>query len=488
MKRVIAIDLGASNGMLVLAQLNDGKLDLKELHRFPNGPIKKDNQLFWDISSIMEEIKTGLKKYADHYEGPLHGIGIDTWGVDFGLVSGANTLLELPYSYRGSHTEGIMEDVHKLINAKDLFKRTGVESAPINTLYQLAGIIKERPDLIKETSVILTMPSLINFLLTGEKANEFTHGSTTQLINQESQTWDRDIMKAVFSKELPLAKLRQTNTVIGTTTEELNKEIGSTPIPVINIPGHDTACALAALPIEHEHTAFMSCGTWVLIGTEIDKPVVTEEAYEWGFTNEGTIDKKYRLQKNNMGLWLLQQVKKEWELKGEVVSYKEEAQLLAQAEPFQSFIDPDNALFFNPPSMIKAIQEFCERTEQIVPETKGEIIRCIIESLALKYKWIINRLEHLTNNEIALIHMGGGGIQNETLCQFVANATNKPVKTGPIEASAIGNALSQFIALGDIEDLSRAREISKQSFKLTNYEPMSLLEWEDAYDRLIRLI
>lgn len=488
MRKVIAVDLGASNGRLIVAKLHNQKLVMEELHRFSNEPIEKGEHLFWDISSLVNEIKIGLKKYVKKYGASVSGIGFDTWGVDFGIVSNEDTLLEDPYSYRDTHTTEIMPKVHQKIAEKDLFMRTGVESAAINTIYQLAAIFTKRPELEEKTSAILTMPSLLGFLLTGEKYNEFTHASTTQLLNWKTQNWDQEIIEKVFSGKLPLADIKATNTIIGHTKNDLNQEIGLDPIPVINVPGHDTACALAAMPLQNKETAFMSCGTWVLIGVEVERPIVTKEAYKWGFTNEATLVRTYRLQKNNMGLWLLQQCRKEWEGNGESVSYEEENDLLMKADPFQSLIDPDHEMFFNPSSMTEAIQEFCRQTKQIIPTSKGEFIRCILESLALKYRWVIERLELLTESEVPSIHMAGGGIQNKWLCQFTANSTRKPVKTGPIEASSIGNALSQFIALGEFENLDEAREVLNHSFNTTEYIPMELAIWDQVYSRFIKYI
>jgi len=488
MRKVIAVDLGASSGRLLVAKFHKQKLVMEELHRFANEPIEKGEHLFWDISFFLNEIKNGLKKYVKKYGASVSGIGIDTWGVDFGLISDEDMLLEDPYAYRDTHTIEMLPKVHEKINDKDLFMRTGVESAPINTIYQLAAIFNNRPELEEKTSTILTMPSLLVFLLTGEKYNEFTHASTTQLLNINDQNWDQEIMDKVFSRKLPLAEIRETNTVTGHTKECLNQAVGLGPTPVINVPGHDTACALASMAFQSKETVFMSCGTWVLIGVEVEQPVVTNEAYQWGFTNEGTIEQTYRLQKNNMGLWLLQQCKKEWERGGAFISYEEESVLLKQARPFQSFIDPDHEMFFNPNRMTEAIQEFCQQTKQMIPTTKGEFIRCIIESLSLKYRWVIDRLEYLTEKEVPSIHMAGGGIQNKWLCQFTANATRKPVKTGPIEASSIGNALSQLIAIGDIENMIEAKEVSSRSFHTTDYSPMDLSTWEQAYHRFIKYI
>lgn len=488
MKKVISVDLGASSGRLLVAKFHKQKLVMEELHRFANEPIKKGEHLFWNISLFLNEIKNGLKKYVKKYGASVSGIGIDTWGVDFGLISDEDMLLEDPYAYRDTHTIEIMPKVHEKNGDKDLFMRTGVASAPINSIYQLAVIFNKRPDLEEKTSTILTMPSLFVFLLTGEKYNEFTHASTTQLLNIDDQNWDQEIMDKVFSRKLPLADILETNTITGHTKACLNQAIGLGPTPVINVPGHDTACALASMALQSKKTAFMSCGTWVLIGVEVEKPIVTNEAYQWGFTNEGTVEQTYRLQKNNMGLWLLQQCKKEWEKDGAFISYEEESVLLKQANPFQSFIDPDHEMFFNPSRMTEAIQEFCKQTKQMIPTTKGEFIRCIIESLSLKYKWVIDRLEDLTEQEVPSIHMAGGGIQNKWLCQFTANATRKPVKTGPIEASSIGNALSQLIAIGTIKNMEEARKISSRSFHTTDYSPMDLSIWEQAYHRFIKYI
>lgn len=490
MKKVISVDLGASNGRLILVKLTKNKLLLEELHRFKNEAVKKDTHLFWDISYIFQEIKAGLKKYTEMYKDSLDGIGIDTWGVDFGFVSFENELLEDPYSYRDTHTNKIMSEVHEKVGKQILFKRTGIEPAPINTLYQIYAIQKNKSKLVDNVDVILTLPSLINFLLSGEKYNEFTHSSTTQLLNIKSQDWDQELIESIFNKKLPLAHIKQTNTVYGYVKEELMLEIelGSKKIPVINVPGHDTACALSAMARNSNQTAFMSCGTWVLIGIEVDQPITSDDAYHWGFTNEGTAENTYRLQKNNMGLWLLQQCRKEWLEQGESITYQEENDLLLEANPFQSLINPDNEMFFNPPSMIEAIQSFCRDTNQIIPETKGEMIRCILESLALKYRWVIERLEELSNRKIPSIHMAGGAIQNKGFCQFTANATKRQIQTGPIEASAIGNALSQFIALGEFKDFKSARKVAKDSFETKEYIPKDVSKWDQIYEKFINYL
>lgn len=489
MKKVIAVDIGASNGRLISVQLEEHKLYTEEIHRFPNQPYERNGYLFWDVNYFFREIKQGLKKFTSVEGNRLLGIGVDTWGVDVGFISREDELVEDPYSYRNTHTAERMKEVHVQLSDQRLFERTGVESASINTLYQLYDIFKQRPELLKETGTILTMPSLVNFLLTGKKKNEFTHMSTTQLMNWRSKGVDEEIISTVFQQNhLPFAEIAATNSVLGKTKLSVNQDVGMEAVSVINVPGHDTACALAAMPLQDDKTVFMSCGTWVLIGIEVEQPVVNEKAYKWGFTNEGTINNSFRLQKNNMGLWLLQQCKKEWEAASEAISYKEADLLIEKSVPFQTFIDPDHHGFFNPDSMVKQIQGFCKDTGQYIPTTKGEILRCILESLALKYRYIIDGLEGIAEQGINSIHMAGGGIQNRRLCQFTASATNRHVRTGPVEASAIGNALAQFIALGEINDLEEARKVVAQSFEMNSYQPQNHADWNTAYKRFCALL
>lgn len=484
MKQVIAIDLGASNGRLMKVKLKNKKITIKEIHRFSNQPIEIDGFLHWDIDMIFYEIKEGLKKVGER----ISSIGVDTWGVDIGFVSKEGALIEHPFSYRDTHSSEVMDEIHQKVDEQTLFKRTGVISASINSLYQLKSILSRNPEWVHQTQSILTMPNVINFLMTGKEKNEFTHASTTQLLNYKTKDWDEDLLEKVFDTNLPLAPLHPTNSLYGMTTEELNQEVGIDETPVIQVPGHDTACAVAAMPYEGNNTAFMSCGTWVLMGIKVSEPIVSKEAYELGFTNEGTVEQEHRLQVNNMGLWILQQCKQEWAEQGHKITYEMEEELMNQSEPLQSFIDPDDETFFNPESMVGAIREYCKRTHQQVPETKGDIIRTIIESLALKYRWVIERLEQLTNKEIPFIHMAGGGIQNKHFCQFTANATMREIKAGPIEASSLGNALSQLIAIGELKDWEEAREVMKNSFPLTSYSPERNDAWDEAYERFKLLL
>lgn len=489
MKRVLAFDLGASNGRLILGEYENRKLNITEIHRFQNNPITIGDHLHWDLNYLFTEMKKGIKKFVEVYGKRIDGIGFDTWGVDFGLISEEGDLLENPYSYRDTHTVLFMDEVHEKIDKKKLFQMTGVEPAAINTLYQLYAILKTRPELIEKAKYILMTPSLFAYLFTGEIKNEFTISSTSQLLNWEKKDWDETILNKLFADKVNFAPLVETNRILAKTKASINKELGIDPANVIAVPGHDTACALGAMPIQNDQTScFMSCGTWVLIGVTVEKPVVSDEAYEWGFTNEGTFDGKFRLQKNNTGLWFIQQCKKEWNDNGEGISYEEESRLIEEAEPFRSFINPNDPSFFNPPSMLKAIQDYCQKTLQPIPETKGQFLRCILESLAFQYRFVIERLENLIHHNIRSIHMGGGGIQNKWFCRFIAGAAKRTVYAGPVEASAIGNMLSQLIALGEIADLEEARKIVTNSFSFKTYEPENCDHWEKHYKSFLAII
>lgn len=488
MGNVLAIDLGASNGRLILAAYNKGRLTINEIHRFSNEPVVKENRLFWDIDYLYDEILKGLNLLFSNHTVHLDGISVDTWGVDFGMLSKDGRLLQNPLSYRNEHTLEDMNIVNNVYRSDVLFEKTGVESSPINTLYQLHYIYRSQPELLREAESILTLPNLFLYLLSGEKTNEFTHASTTQLLDPKTRNWNSALIKDLFPKGLALEKVKMPLQILGETKSEINSFLNCDPIPVILVPGHDTACAHTALPSVGNGRAFMNCGTWVLLGVDVEKPVVEKNARLGGFTNEGNVNGTFRIQKNNMGLWLLQKCKKEWETQGIEISFDKEKTLLKNANPFQSFIDPDDPLFFNPPSMIEAIQTFCANTGQAVPQTEGAVIRCIMESLAMKYRWVINKLEELTKNTIPSIQMGGGAIQNEVFCQFTANATNKKVKAGPVEASAIGNAISQFITIGAISDITEAKKVVQNSFEMNDYFPEESDIWEKHYQDFLKFM
>lgn len=489
MKKVWAFDLGASNGRLMVCDYDGTELKLEEIHRFPNQPVQIMGHYYWDILRIYQEMKNGMSKSFREGHKAIESLSIDTWGVDFGLISATGELLGNPYSYRDPHTNTSMQELLNKVSKKELFMRTGVEPAPINTIFQLNAVKMNNADLFELAETLLLTPNLLGYLFSGEKANEYTISTTTSLYNIEQRNWDYDLMnKLDFPRKL-MADIVSPGTIIGSTLSSINKELQIPPVKVIAGAGHDTACALAALPIKSKNAAFMSCGTWILIGVQVQQPIITEEAFAWGFTNEGTVDGEYRLLKNTMGLWLIQQCKNIWAKEGKRFTYEEEVRLIKKsARSFKSLINPDDPDFFNPENMQNQIRDYCIKTNQQPPESIGEFLRCILESLALKYRWVIEKLEHLIGRRIEVIHMGGGGIQNEFLCQFTANATNRPVVAGPIEASSIGNSLSQLIALGELKNLDEGREVIEKSFSIKKYEPQNQAEWQEAYGRFEKIL
>ncbi|RCW77230.1 rhamnulokinase [Saliterribacillus persicus] len=482
MKRVWAFDIGASNGRLMVNSFDGKYMYLEEIYRFPNFPVQVTNNYYWDILNIYSEMKKAMKKSIYKGFDQIESMGIDTWGVDFGLLSNTGEILCNPYSYRNPRNIEGMERVLDQISSDELFGLTGLEIASINTLFQLYTIKEANPKLLEQAETLLLTPNLLAYLFSGQKYNEFTISSTTQMLSAFDKDWDKNILDRLSLPKDLMAPIVEPYTIAGETLPAINKEMEMDPVKVTYTAGHDTACALAALPLEDDQSIFMSCGTWVLIGVPVDDPVTHANAMKWGFTSEGTMDGYYRLQKNNMGMWLLQQSRLIWEREGITTDYENENRLFMESEPLQSLIDPDHPSFFTPNNMIEAIQQFCRDTNQVVPKTQGEIIRCILESLALKYRWVINHLEILTGKKLKRIHMGGGAIRNQILCQLTANATELKVIAGPIEASSIGNAIGQWIALGEVKNIKEAREVVKRSFPLKEYKPQDSDKWEDKYN------
>lgn len=468
MVTVLAYDLGASNGRLTAQTFNGSTLTLNEIHRFSNEAMQKGQHFHWNYEQLIRELHKGLDLAA-----PVQGIslGIDTWGVDFGCLNQANQLLQNPFSYRDTHSAPYVEKIQRNISHYDLYCRTGNEISSINTLFQLMAIDEHYAKLMAETKHILLMPNLLMHALSGEKVNEYTIASTTQLVNLQSKDWDQALIHKVFNKPLALSP-------IGTTHETVGKLINHPTIEMVLVPGHDTACALSALPIEEKHSIFISLGTWGLIGMELDEPVISLEAFEHGFTNEGTSEKKVRFQKNATGFWILQKLRKEWQQQQEALTFEQEAQAFQQASAFQSIINPEAEEFFNPLSMQQAIRDFCQKTNQPAPVTKGDYIRCFSESVALYYAVVIEEIEQITGHHSNTVYIGGGGTQNELLCQLMANACGKRVVAGPVEASSIGNGLSQLRALGEIASIEEGRAIVKASFLVKEYEPQQMELWE----------
>jgi rhamnulokinase len=483
----LAFDLGAGSGRAILGELKDGRLAIRELHRFPNDPVQVGNRLHWDVLRLFHEIKQGLLK-AKHEGIALGSIGIDSWAVDFGFIGNNGELLGNPYHYRDHHTNGVMEEVCERIGRERIFGKTGLQFLPFNSIYQLAALKKAGSPLLERADKLLMIPDLLRYFLTGEMKSEFTNASTTQLYNALNGAWDSELIQELGLEPSLFAEVVQPGTIVGKLSDAVCSELGIPATTVVAVGEHDTGSAVAGTPGNPEGFAYLICGTWSLLGTEVQEPVMTPQALEWNFTNEGGVFGTYRLLRNIMGLWLIQECRRAWEKAGISHSYAELVALAEQAEPLVSLIDPDDPGFLNPPSMPEQIAAYCRKTGQPVPESHGAVFRCIMESLALKYRLILERTEKLSGHRYQGLNMVGGGIQNELLCRFTANAIGRPVWAGPIEASAIGNLMLQWIAQGQVRDMDEARSIIRSSFPMVVYEPQDCKTWDEAYARLLKLV
>ncbi|MDQ0338691.1 rhamnulokinase [Caldalkalibacillus uzonensis] len=477
----LAYDLGATSGRAVVGRFNGERLDIKEIHRFANDPVQVGSHLYWDILRIYHELQLGLLKckYAgyDH----ISSMAIDSWAIDFGLLGKNDELLGNPYHYRDPQTAGMMEEVSQIISKKELFSRTGIQFMPINTIYHLYAMRKAGSPILDQAEHLLMIPDLLRFFLTGEKQSEFTNATTTQLFNARSKQWDQHIIEALGLPGHIFGEVSQPAKINGQLRSSVSQDLGMNAIPLVAVAEHDTASAVVAVPAADQDFAYLSCGTWSLLGTEVTEPVLTEHALNWNFTNEGGIHNTYRLLKNIMGLWIIEECRRVWAKEGTNLSYEQLIRLARDAQPFVSFIDPDDHMFLKPSHMPDQIKQYCQRTGQPVPESQGEIINCVLTSLALKYRLILERTEQLANKSFAGLHMVGGGIKNTLLCQYTANAIGRPVWAGPVEATAVGNLLVQYMAQGQINSLQEARLVSRHSYPVTTYEPEDHEHWTEAY-------
>ncbi|MDR1562553.1 MAG: rhamnulokinase [Dysgonamonadaceae bacterium] len=487
-KHFIAFDLGATSGRTILATLEDGKIQLKELNRFQNKILRVGNRYYWNIFALFESLKNGLHAAAE-LDVEIDAIGIDTWGVDFALTGEDGYINSLPRSYRDPYTNGAPEEFFKIIPRENLYQMTGIQIMNFNSIFQLFAAKKENNPSLKAAQELLFMPDALAFLLTGEKVCEYTIASTSQLVNP----WEKDIepklIDALGLKRQMFARNVMPGTVIGKLYDWIARETGvKSGIPVIAVAGHDTGSAVAAVPAENEQFAYLSSGTWSLMGIELKEPVVTEDSYMMNFTNEGGVDGTIRFLKNITGMWLLEQCRKEWESDGVKYSYPEIVELSKSVTAFQSLIDPDAPDFANPESMTRAITGFCKKTSQPAPESHAAIIRCIFDSLAMKYKYVFNCLKRVAPFEIKKLHVIGGGSQNELLNRLTADATGVTVIAGPSEATAIGNAMLQAKGLGVVDSLWDIRKIIADSYSLKYFEPQDTAGFEKEYARFTSLL
>lgn len=484
---LMAFDFGASGGRGILGKFDGEKLTLEEIHRFSNDPVEIGGHIYWDVLRLYWEMQQALIKYANRKEGNLAAIGIDTWGVDYGLLDKDGDLLGNPYHYRDSRTEGMMEEAFKRLPKEEIFQKTGIAFQKFNTLYQLLSTAIQKPHIMDRADTLLFMPDLLAYFLTGEKGTEFTEASTGQLLDAETGDWCYSLLESMSIPREIFTPIEQPGSLRGKVKSNIGSTLGIGRVPVIAVATHDTGSAVVAVPALEGSYAYLSSGTWSLMGVEVDKPIINQKTLEWNYTNEGGVNGTYRLLKNIMGLWIVQECKREWDRRGEVYSYGELADMASSAAPFQAFIDPDNDLFYSPGQMPEKIQQYCRDTGQKVPESKAEILRCVFESLAMKYRWSMEKLEEITGNRLDALHIVGGGSQNKLLNQLTANAISRPVICGPVEATAIGNLMVQAMALGEVASLKEIRQVIKNSFPTDDYMPEDTQAWDAAYEEFIKI-
>jgi len=484
----LAFDIGATSGRTILAKLENQKLTLKELTRFPNKIINVQGKCYWDIYQLFEALKEGLRA-ASAENVDIASLGIDTWGVDFVYVAEDGTLLGLPRSYRDPYTNGAPEKYFEVIPKKEVYDLTGIQIMNFNSLYQLYAAKKEGSTALSVANDILFMPDALSYLFCGEKVCEYTIASTSQLLNPNTKKFESSLFDAIGISPSLMNRLVMPGQVIGEVTSDICKECRvEQKIPVVAVAGHDTASAVAAVPAENENFAYLSSGTWSLMGIEVEEPIITDETYNLNFTNEGGVEGTTRFLKNITGMWLLEQCRKEWTIDGIDYSYPEIVELSHSVNGFESIVDPDHVSFANPQSMMKSIVEFCNATGQKTPMTHAEFIRCIFDSLAMKYKYVLDCLQQLAPFKIEKLHIIGGGSQNKLLNQMTANAIGMPVVAGPSEATAIGNVMLQAKGLGLVDSLQEMRDIIRNSVEPEIYYPQDVEIWEQAYNKISNYI
>ncbi|WP_123041056.1 rhamnulokinase [Cohnella candidum] len=486
MSGILAFDLGASSGRAILGRLNGSRIETEELHRFPNDPVQVGDRLHWDILRLYHEIKQGLLK-AKHAGVEPASLGIDSWAVDFGLLGPDGGLLGNPFHYRDRHTDGMMEKFFEEVPSSEVFARTGIQFLPFNTLYQLYAMKSAGSPLFDSAERFLMIPDLLRYFLTGESFNEFSNATTTQLYNPVEDRWDGELIRKLGLPASWFGEVLQPGASAGSLRSSVREELGIGAVPVVAVAEHDTGSAVVAVPALDRSFAYLSCGTWSLLGTEVDRPVIDDNALKFNFTNEGGFGGTYRLLKNIMGLWILQESRREWERAGVSYTFPELVKLAGEAKPFGLFLEPDDALFLHPGDMPARIRQYAERSGQRPPEGPGETVRAILESLAFKYRYVLELTEKLSGQSFGGLHMVGGGIHNTLLCQWTANAIGKPVWAGPAEGSAIGNLAVQWIAGGQFKDIWEARGAIRESFPVTVYEPQNADDWNEAYGRFLQV-
>ena len=486
----LAVDLGAESGRVMAGRFDGSRISLEQFHRFANGPVRIGGTMRWNLVSLWTEIQNGLREAGSKLNGSAVSVGVDTWGVDFVLMNKNDELLGQPWNYRDSRTDGMIQKACAKVPRAEIFAETGMQFLQINSLYQLLAMCERDPELVAQARKFLMVPDFFHWCLSGSRVVEFTNATTSQMLNAKTRTWAFDMLRKFEIPTEMFPDVVNPGTNLGTLRKEVGESTGLGKLNVVTPATHDTGAAVAACPTRRTGTAdwaYISSGTWSLMGGEVQDAILTPKALERNVTNEGGIDGTYRLLKNIMGLWLVQRCKVAFAARGKDIDYAELTRLATEATAFRSLVDPDKAAFLGPADMTTAIADECRRTNQPIPETEGQFVRCALESLALKYRMVLGWLEELTGTRVEVIHIVGGGTQNQLLNQFTADSCGRPVFAGPIEATALGNVLLQARAAGDISSLSEIREVVRTSETIGEYTPKDTDQWNDAWGRFQEL-
>lgn len=486
MKKILSFDFGASSGRAMISSFDGEKITMEEIHRFSNDTVIVNGTMYWDILRLFFEIKTSITKAVN--SGGFDAIGIDTWGVDFGLIDKRGKLLGNPVHYRDLRTEGIPEKVFETISKEEIYNRTGTQCMRINTLYQLMYLKENEPEILANAEKFLLIPDLFAYMLTGEMMAEASIASTTNLYNPYKRDWDYELIERLGLDKNLFPEIIKAGNIYGYLTDEICEELGCEKVPVIAVCAHDTASAVAATPSFADDFVYISCGTWSLFGIELPEPIINDEVCKLNFTNEGGFKDTVRFLKNIMGLWLIQESRRQWRREGEEVGFDLLEKEALASEPFKCFVDVDDPMFESAGNLPRRVKEFCEKTCQYVPETRGEIMRCIYQSIAMKYKYTFNKLGEIANKKYTKINMLGGGIKDKLLCRLTADACNAEVLAGPTEATVMGNIAVGYYALGEIKDFADIRKTVSNSTDIKHYLPENPEAWEEAYERYLKIM
>lgn len=489
-KKMLAIDLGASSGRGIIGSFDGNKITLEEIHRFSNDPVVTENGFYWDTLRILFEIKSAINKSILGGYNPST-MGIDTWGIDYGYLDKTGALLSNPYNYRDTRTTGLDKYVFdNIMSQKELYELTGIQNIAINTIYQMLSDIKTRPWIVDNAERMLNMPDLLAYLLTGNKSNEYTIASTGALLDPYKRDFSASVLKKLGIPEKLFEKPVMPGTSGGKLLQSVCEETGASDLELIKIGSHDTASAVLAVPADNNDFLYISSGTWSLMGIESDEPVISDESFKYNFTNEGGVFGKIRVLKNIMGLWIEQESRRQWKREGKNYSFDDLSEMATSSKPFLSFINPDDPVFTTSGNMPARIREYCKNTNQTVPESDGAVVRCILESLALKYRWTSEKIEEITSRKYSTINIVGGGTKERMLSEFTASASGKRVVCGPVEATALGNIAMQAYYLGELGSIQDIRNVVRNSTDISEIQPdlSSKNEWDEAYERFIKLL